>query len=93
VTDAPQLAADYQLACSPNPCNPATEINFRLDSPARVNLAIYNLRGRLLWMLTEAPFAAGAHSVRWEPHVASGIYLVRLSSGNTAETVKVSVAK
>lgn len=63
VTDAPQLAADYQLACSPNPCNPATEINFRLDSPARVNLAIYNLRGQLVRELAVTQLPAGTDDV------------------------------
>jgi len=71
---------------SPNPFNPATEIRFDLDRPARVTLAVFNILGQEVIRLADCEYPAGTHSVVWDGadangnSVASGVYLYRLNA-------------
>ncbi len=73
----------------PNPFNPSTAINFALPSPARIKLEIFNILGRSVRTLLDNEYPAGYHDIIWDGNdsqgnpVASGIYLYRLSSGET----------
>ena len=68
----------------PNPFNPTTTIGFRLATPARVELSVFDVRGALVKRLVDDTRAAGRHDVTWSGldeggrEVASGVYLVRL---------------
>lgn len=63
----------------PNPFNPATEIDFELPEAAEVRLAVYDLAGREVAVLTEGPLEAGAHRVAFEAGgLPSGTYMYRL---------------
>ena len=74
----------------PNPFNPATTVAFALPEAADVRLAVYDLLGREIAVLTEGPLTAGTHSVRWEGRddsgrmVSSGVYFYRLEAGEAA---------
>lgn len=66
----------------PNPFNPRTTLAFDLPADAaRVRLRLYDVHGRLVATLVNAPLAAGRHSVTWtgaddRGHpVASGVYV------------------
>jgi hypothetical protein len=84
---------------SPNPFNPATEIRFDLDSPARVKLAVYNILGQEIIRLADREFPAGSHSVVWEGtdkngrSVASGVYLYRIEAGGLSASRKMVLMK
>ncbi len=75
----------------PNPFNPATTIPFSLERSARVQLAIYDVAGRLVAELVNEDMAAGAHGVVWDgkthdgANAASGQYRCVL---RTAEGVQ-----
>ena len=45
----PQAVVLGGLQAVPNPFNPRTEIRFALAAPARVEIRIHDLRGRLVW--------------------------------------------
>ena len=70
----------------PNPFNPRTEVRFELQSPSRVEVEIFNVRGQLVRTLVDEVMQSGSHSVVWNGKddgrrpVASGIYLIRLKS-------------
>lgn len=72
----------------PNPFNPTTEIEFEMAKTAAVELAIFDPTGRRVRVLLEGVAAAGRHRVRWHGDeeggraVASGLYLVKMTSGN-----------
>lgn len=85
VTDAPRGALLTRLQPSfPNPFNPSTQLRFELAQAAHVELAIYDVRGRLVRSLANGRLPGGAHSRRWDGQdasgrpVASGVYLARL---------------
>jgi hypothetical protein len=77
----------------PNPFNSNTTIEFSLPERARVEIAVYDIGGRLVKRLASAEFPAGNNSITWNGSnesdnvVASGVYFFTFSSGNT-ETVR-----
>jgi hypothetical protein len=72
--------------CRPNPFNPRTTITYEIATPGPVLLQVFDLKGRLITTLVDAPVAAGVHEVGWTGRDAhgrelpSGIYLSRLEA-------------
>ncbi|HEU4366487.1 MAG TPA: FlgD immunoglobulin-like domain containing protein, partial [Candidatus Krumholzibacteria bacterium] len=95
---APAYAALYQN--QPNPFNPTTMIRYDVPTPgAYVELAVYDVAGRLVDVLISRNESAGHKTVRWEGRrddgapAASGVYLYRITIGNFAETRKMVLLK
>ncbi len=71
----PKTAKITLLGNEPNPFNPQTNIRFELGSPAHVDLAVYDVRGKLVERLLNREMQAGPHSVSFQAdNVASGVY-------------------
>jgi hypothetical protein len=70
-----ELAQNY-----PNPFNPSTTIRFDLPTASHVRLTVHDLLGREIARLEEGIRMAGHHRTVWSPHVASGVYFVRLEA-------------
>lgn len=71
----------------PNPFNPATTIEYTLPKASEVTLTIYNLLGQQVALLVDQSQAAGRYNVRFNAsHLASGMYLYRLSTGDFVQT-------
>jgi hypothetical protein len=89
-----RLAQNY-----PNPFNPTTVISFSLESPGRVDLAIYNLLGQSIRTLISADMRAGDHETVWDGTddngmpVSSGVYFYRLQAGSFSKTMKMMLMK
>jgi len=70
----------------PNPFNPPTTIVFSLSREARVNLAVYDVAGRLVKTISNRHEDAGEHSYTWYGlneagmPVGSGVYFLVLES-------------
>ena len=83
----------------PNPFNPSTEISFSLRSAENVKLEIFNVQGRKVRTLIEAPMAAGEHTIQWDGRsesgnrVASGVYMYRLQAGEFTDSKKMTLVK
>jgi hypothetical protein len=83
--DIPVSAAIAALAVFPNPFNPCTTIRYRVTSPARVVIAVYDLAGRRVAVLRDEKQAAGIHELIWSADgptgvAPSGIYFVRVET-------------
>lgn len=64
----------------PNPFNPVTQIEFSLPNDGIARLCVYDMLGKEVVRLVDGPLRAGAHSVSLDArHLASGVYLYRLS--------------
>lgn len=59
----------------PNPFNPATSISFYLPRPCRVELAIYDVRGRMVKKLIDGDIEEGEHRIIWTGRDREGIEL------------------
>lgn len=77
---------------SPNPFGGATTIRFALPAAGPVDLAVYDLAGRLVRRLARGEHAAGEHFVTWNGadeggrHVAAGVYFYRLTATGRTST-------
>lgn len=100
--DAPAVARveDFQLqSVSPNPVRGGASISFSLPTVNEANLALYDVAGRHVRTLFSGLKSAGVHSVTWDGRdsagipVASGVYLIRLSSAERSVSKTVSVLK
>ncbi|MFV1883134.1 MAG: T9SS type A sorting domain-containing protein [Balneola sp.] len=78
----------------PNPFNPSTTISYQLDSPREVSLEIFNALGQRVTTLVDGFQPSGEQTVTWNAtSVPSGVYLYRLSAGNTVLTKRMILIK
>jgi len=73
---------------SPNPCVASTEIRYRVATPARVTITVYNTLGQAVRVLVDEEAMPGAYSALWDGcnssgrRVSSGVYFYRMQAGN-----------
>ncbi|RKZ12888.1 hypothetical protein DRQ32_02740, partial [bacterium] len=90
-TDRKELAG---LSAYPNPFNPATEIRFSLVQGGRVQLDIFDMRGRRVETLVNETRAAGSHAITWRPAtLASGVYFARMITSQGVQTQRLLLLK
>jgi predicted outer membrane repeat protein len=83
----------------PNPFNPSTEIAFSIPVGGRVQLRIFDLRGRLVRELVDRDYEAGTWRVTWNGRddsgrsVASGTYLYELRADDQRKVRKMGLLK
>jgi len=87
----------------PNPFNPATTIAFDVagtpGEKQRVQLDVYDVRGKLVVRLVDSTLDPGSHKVVWDGRdsagqpVSSGIYLYTLRGGKNVYTRKMVLMK
>jgi YD repeat-containing protein len=83
----------------PNPLRAATEIAYALPHPLRVDLAIFDVSGRLIRSLVRETQAGGLYSAVWNGFddagrpVADGVYFSRLQAGPHRKTSRIVVAR
>jgi len=71
------------ITAYPNPFNNSTRISFNLTQRADIKAAVYNQNGQFVQNLIESNYGAGTHSVDFNANgLNSGVYFVRLTSGN-----------
>ncbi len=84
---------------TPNPFNPLTKIAFALDRSGPVQLAVYDLQGRLVRTLLSEPLVAGQHDLVWDgrddagQQAASGTYVYRLTADGATLSRKMTLVK
>jgi alpha-tubulin suppressor-like RCC1 family protein len=83
----------------PNPFNPDTTIRYSLKVASKVNISIFNTKGRLIKVLNNEYQKSGIYQVTWngkdnkEKVVASGIYLVKMQTDQGLEFQKITLLK
>ncbi|MFC1540089.1 kelch repeat-containing protein [Gemmatimonadota bacterium] len=83
----------------PNPFNMETQIRFSLPTVERVQLVIYDIRGRLVRTLLDEEKSPGHHTVRWDgtdssgTTVSSGIYIYLFKAGRQVLSRKMTIIK
>lgn len=71
--------------CRPNPSTGPLGVRFSLPASARVELAVLDVLGRRVGIVTDRRFAAGVHDAAWDGRgldgrtLRSGVYFLRLS--------------
>jgi hypothetical protein len=92
---APQLMPNnLSLQIFPNPFNLSTEIRYTLPKAGDTKIILFDVLGRNVRTLELTDKSAGAHTLRLNAEgMASGVYFVRLESGEQQQTVKVMLMK
>jgi hypothetical protein len=94
-TDAVPTNGRLLLRSEPNPFASSTTIRFYVPDAATVNVDLYNVAGRRVRRLLEAPRAVGWHTIRWDgtsavgSRLAGGVYFVRVTSARRSMTRRV----
>ena len=78
----------------PNPFNPSTTIEYSLQQPQDVNLAIYDVNGRKVATLASGRKTAGNHKVVWNAtQQAAGVYWLKLEADGRSASLKMLLLK
>ena len=83
----------------PNPFNPTTRIDYSLQQSTDIDLAVYDVAGRLVKTLYNGTQSSGNHFEIWDgtdnsgKTIASGIYFSRISHSTGVETSKMLMLK
>ena len=73
----------------PNPFNPETEISFAVPKKSNVKIAVLNILGQQIRVLTDKSYSPGSYKVKWDGKdkngegVPSGIYFYQMKTKNT----------
>lgn len=89
------IIPNWTLSNYPNPFNAQTRIEFSLKERSKVELVIYDIRGRkLTTLLHEKNYSSGIHSLNWDAsEIPSGVYLCQFRAGKTVLTSKMLLLK
>jgi len=90
-----ELPEDYSLQHSyPNPFNPTTTISFSIPEFGLTTITAYDITGREIEILTNTNLNPGNYSIDWNASsYPSGVYLIRMDSGDFTQTQKVVLIK
>jgi len=97
---ADQLPASNRLLANyPNPFNQSTVIAFTLTNASKVQMDVYDVRGKWVAQLASDDFQAGQHQIMWNGTDAagvvmpSGIYYCRMNVNNSDSVLKLLMIK
>jgi hypothetical protein len=86
-------------ACAPNPFTDRTAIRFALAHESEVQVAVYDVRGRLVRTLVTGRVSAGAHAAAWDGatdgggRAPAGIYFVQMRADGVRRTRKLALQR
>ena len=85
----------FLLEVYPNPFNPVAHIRYELARPARVRIAVFDVRGRQVAVPAEHPAFPGTYTLQWDASgLGSGVYFcVLYVDGKPARTRKTLLVK
>jgi hypothetical protein len=91
----PAIPLNYELGQNyPNPFNPTTTIEFRLPIQSNLRLALLNVLGQEVKVITTGTFSAGNHRVMLDASsLASGVYFYKLQTEKFSDVKKLMLIK
>jgi len=82
------------LPAYPNPFNPSVAFRYSITEAAKTSLKVYNQRGQLVETLISTYQPIGTYDFTWRPQdLSSGVYIVKLQSGNRSQLQKIVYVK
>ncbi len=95
IDDLAQRPTEITLDANyPNPFNPTTTLSFALPESMPVRLEVFSATGQLVATLVDAPMTSGTHHVDFRAdHLASGLYLYRLTTPDGSLIRKMTLLK
>ncbi len=100
IGDDDLLPTAYRLKANyPNPFNPSTTIEYQLAKAGQTTLIVYNSLGQQVRTLVNGLRTAGQHSTTWDgrddfgKEVSSGVYILRMQSGQFARSQRMTLLR
>ncbi len=97
--ELPTLRHLDTLQAAPMPFRDRTKLSFSLERSADVRMAVHDASGRRVRTLIDTELSAGRHTIGWDgrndrgQELTSGIYFVRLASGDRVLKAKLLLTK
>jgi photosystem II stability/assembly factor-like uncharacterized protein len=89
-----RVASSYALSVYPNPFNPQTTLAFDIPMGGRLQLAVYDVTGRLVETLANRFYPQGQYRLNFDASaLPSGVYFARLNGKSFAVTQKLVLLK
>ncbi len=91
IADAKQFPNSMRVY--PSPASSNVNIEFSIETSARVQITVYDLSGRKVSGLIDRMYPAGSHREDWDltRELNPGIYLITLQAGDNTSTTKLIV--
>lgn len=86
--DIEPLPRSFSFSAYPNPFNSSVTIEYELQRAGEIELAVFNTLGQKVETLFAGNRLAGRHSMTWSPNTSSGVYFVKLVSGELQQSQK-----
>jgi len=81
-------------AAYPNPFNPSTALEYSIDVAGDINISVLDVNGRVVEVLYSGFSDTGHNHINWDAsYNPSGVYFVKLISGNRVQTQKIVLVK
>ena len=78
----------------PNPFNPETKINFDIAENSNVKLSVYDMSGRLVYVLVDHKLNSGKYSIGFSgKDIGSGVYFARLETPAYSSIIRMILIK
>jgi len=88
------LHNNYMFSTYPNPFNPIITISFSISTLDMGTFTVYDIMGKHLETFTNTSLKLGNHILNWNASkYPSGVYLIRMDSGEFTKTKKVVLVK
>ncbi len=96
----PQIPSQFNMSQNyPNPFNPSTQFSYTLPESGNIELAIYDITGKMVYKFHDGFQRAGNHNILWtgvdqnQKTVPSGVYLCQLKMESNTITKKMVMTK
>ena len=77
----------------PNPFNPVTYITYYVGEISTINVAIYDINGKVVEQLINQQQVPGQYDLMWNAgDNPTGLYFVKLMAGSYQETQKIMLS-
>ena len=81
-------------AAYPNPFNPIANLDYAIPQSNNVKITVFNINGQLIETLVDEYKSAGYYQLSWEAfNISSGIYFIKVESGQNVSTQKLMLMK
>ena len=95
-----QIPSKFNMSQNyPNPFNPSTQFSYTLPESGNIELAIYDIMGKMVYKFHDGFQRAGNHNILWtgvnqnQKTVPSGVYFCQLKMESNTITKKMVVSK
>ncbi len=99
VTPVTECRSAGFVSWGPNPARSGATVVYQLGAPARVDLAVYDVSGRMVRRLVDGEVEAGTHPVAFDGRdlhgraLAGGIYFLRLETPEVLQVKQISLVR